>query len=164
MCVLGFPGGDTGKEPTCQCRTPKRQRFNPWVRKMLWRRAWPLTPLFLPGESHGQRSPEGYSPQDCKELNMTKATQHAHTHMYVLVTQSCWTLCDPMDCSPPGSSVHGISQARILERVVILFSSISSLPRNQNWVSCIPVLEPETNCLRPGSCIIYFYKLNAALG
>ena len=74
MCVLGFPGGDTGKEPTCQCRTPKRQRFNPWVRKMLWRRAWPLTPLFLPGESHGQRSPEGYSPQDCKELNMTKAT------------------------------------------------------------------------------------------
>ena len=34
--------------------------------------------------------------------------------MYVLVTQSCPTLCHPMDCSPPGSSVHGISQARIL--------------------------------------------------
>ena len=40
----------------------------------------------------------------------------------VLVTQSCLTLCDPMDCSPPGSSVHGISQAKILEWVAILFS------------------------------------------
>ena len=40
----------------------------------------------------------------------------------VLVFQSCLTLCDPMDCSPPGSSVHGISQARILEWVAIPFS------------------------------------------
>ena len=40
----------------------------------------------------------------------------------VLVTQSCLTLCDPMDCSLPGSSVHGILQARILEWVAILFS------------------------------------------
>ena len=40
----------------------------------------------------------------------------------VLVTQSCLTLCDPMDCSPPGSSVHGISQAKILEWVAIFFS------------------------------------------
>ena len=41
----------------------------------------------------------------------------------VLVTQSCPTLCDPMDCSPPGSSVHGILQARILEWVAIFFST-----------------------------------------
>ena len=39
-----------------------------------------------------------------------------------LVTKRCLILCDPMDCSPPGSSVHGISQARILERVAISFS------------------------------------------
>ena len=39
-----------------------------------------------------------------------------------LVTQSCLTLCDPMDCSPPGSSVYGIPQARILEWVAISFS------------------------------------------
>jgi len=43
-----------------------------------------------------------------------------------LVTQSCLTLCDPMDCSLPGSSVHGILKARILEWVVILFSRGSS--------------------------------------
>ena len=54
----------------------------------------------------------------------------------VLVTQSCPTLCNPMDCSTPGSSVHGILQARILEGVAILFSR-SSQPRDWTWVSCI---------------------------
>ena len=40
-----------------------------------------------------------------------------------LVTQSCLTLCDPMDCSPPGSSIHRIFQARVLEWVAISFSN-----------------------------------------
>ena len=53
------------------------------------------------------------------------------------VTQSCPTLCDLMDYSPPGSSVHGILQARILEWVAISFSRGSSWPRNQTRVSCI---------------------------
>ena len=44
----------------------------------------------------------------------------------VLVTWSCLTLCDPVDCSPPGSSVHGVLQARILEWVAMLFSRGSS--------------------------------------
>ena len=54
-----------------------------------------------------------------------------------LVTQSCLTLCSPMGCSPPGSSVHGIFQARILEWVVISFFKGSSQPRGQTQVSCI---------------------------
>ena len=54
-----------------------------------------------------------------------------------LLTKSCPTLCNPMDCSLPGSSVHEISQARILEWVVISFSRGSSWPRDQTWVSCI---------------------------
>ena len=53
------------------------------------------------------------------------------------VIQSCLTLCNPMDCRPPDSSVHGISQARILVWVVISFSRGSSRPRDQNCVSCI---------------------------
>ena len=57
--------------------------------------------------------------------------------MKVLVTQSCPTLCSPMDCSPPGSSVQGILQARILEWAAIPFSRGSSLPRDQALVSCI---------------------------
>ena len=53
------------------------------------------------------------------------------------VAQSCLTLCDPMDCSPPGSSVQGILQARTVEWVTISFSRGSSFPRDQTWVSCI---------------------------
>ena len=51
--------------------------------------------------------------------------------------QSCLTLCDPMDCSPLGTSVHRILQARIVKWVVIPFSRGSSWPRNQTCVSCI---------------------------
>ena len=51
--------------------------------------------------------------------------------------QSCPTLCDPMDCSPPGSSVHGISQARKLEWIAVSFSRGSSWPRDQTRVSRI---------------------------
>ena len=76
---LGVPGGTSGKEPAGQCRRPKRHRFNPWVGKFAWRRAWQPTPLFLPGESYGQRSLAGFSPQGCKELDMTEATQHVDT-------------------------------------------------------------------------------------
>ena len=52
-------------------------------------------------------------------------------------TQSCPTLCDPMDCSPTGSSVRGIFQARVLEWVAISFSRGSSQPRDWTQVSCI---------------------------
>ena len=55
----------------------------------------------------------------------------------VLVTQLCLTLCDPMDCSQPGSSVHGIFQARILEWVAISSSRASSQHRDQTQVSHI---------------------------
>ena len=53
------------------------------------------------------------------------------------VTQSCPTLWDPTDCSLPGSFVHGIFQARVLEWVAISFSRISSRPRDRTQVSCI---------------------------
>ena len=56
---------------------------------------------------------------------------------WVKVTQSCPTLCNPMDCRLPGSSVHGIFQARVLEWVAFPFSRRSSQPRDRTWVSCI---------------------------
>ena len=58
----GFRGGANGKETICQCRRLKRGWFDPWVRKIPWRKAWQLTPVFFPGESHDQRSLVGYSP------------------------------------------------------------------------------------------------------
>ena len=53
------------------------------------------------------------------------------------VAQPCLTLCDPVDCSPPGSSVHGILQAGILEWVAVPSPRGSSLPRDQTHVSCV---------------------------
>ena len=61
-----------------QCRRPG---FNPWVRKISWRREWLPTPVFLPGESHGQRSLLGYSPWGHKESDMMKKP-HFHFHFF----------------------------------------------------------------------------------
>ena len=63
--------------------------------------------------------------------------------MKVLVSQSCPTLCDPMDCSPPGSSVRGILQARILEWVGLSFPSPENLPD--------PGIEPRSPTLQGDS-------------
>ena len=65
-CAMGFPGGYSGLVPSCQCKTHKRLGFDPW------RREWLSTLVFLPGESHGQRSLASYSPQGCKELDTTE--------------------------------------------------------------------------------------------
>ena len=59
------------------------------------------------------------------------------TRKWSEVTQSCPTLCFPVNCSLPGSSIHGILQARILEWVAISFSRVSSRPRDRNRISCI---------------------------
>ena len=73
----------------------------------------------------------------------------------VLVAQSCLTLCSPMDCSLSGSSVHGILQARILERVAIPFSRRSSRPKDWTQFSCIAgafftILATREALLNPG--------------
>ena len=76
--MMGFQGGTSGKEPTCQCRRHKRCELHPWVRKIPWRRAWQAISVFLPEESHGQRTLAGYSLRGCKQLNTTEATQQQH--------------------------------------------------------------------------------------
>ena len=70
----GFPGGASGKEPTCQFKRHKRRGFNPCIGKILWRRKWQSTPVLLPGKTHGQRSLVDYSPCGLKESYMTEAT------------------------------------------------------------------------------------------
>ena len=73
---INEPGGASGKEPACQCRGCKKLRFNPWVEKIPWSRAWQPTPVSWPGESHGQRSLAGYSPWGFKESDMTEKLTH----------------------------------------------------------------------------------------
>ena len=79
----------TAEEPACQYRRCKRCRFDPRVRKIPWRGAWQPTPVFLPGQSHGQRSLAGYGPQGHKELDMTEGTQH-NTAAEACETQGGW--------------------------------------------------------------------------
>ena len=67
-----------GKESTCQYMRHKRYEFSPWVGTIPWRRAGQSTPVFLPGESHGQRSLAGCSLWGHKELD---PTEHAHTYI-----------------------------------------------------------------------------------
>ena len=62
LYIWGFPSGASGKEPACQCSRLKRHSFDPWVRKIPWRRAQLPTPLFLTGESNGKCSLVGYNP------------------------------------------------------------------------------------------------------
>ena len=62
------------KEPTCRCRRCKIWGFDPWVGMIPWRRAWQPTPVFLPGEVHGQRSLAGTSPWGGKDSDTTEAT------------------------------------------------------------------------------------------
>ena len=92
---LGFPGGTSGKEPACQCRTCKRRRFDSWVGKIARRRAWQSTPIFLPGESHGQRSLVGYSPRGHKESDMTEWLTLSLLFHPSLEPTGCWLGAGP---------------------------------------------------------------------
>ena len=76
--TLGFPGGASGKESTCQRKRHQRLGFDPWVRKIPWSRKWQPTPVFFPGKSHGQRSLEGYSPWGSQRANV----HIMYTHIY----------------------------------------------------------------------------------
>ena len=86
---MGLPGGTNNKEHTCQCRRHKRCSFDPWSRTIPWRRAQQPTPVFLTGESHGQRNLVDCSTKSCKELNSTEDTWNLHvkihTHVCVCV-------------------------------------------------------------------------------
>ena len=76
----------------------------------------------------------------------------------MLVAQSCLTVCGPMDCSPSGSSVHGILQATILEHVAILFSSGSSQPRDQTQVSSTADSLPSEPPENPQPSLVFQVK------
>ena len=89
-------------------------------------------PMFSDSLSSASFSPIKYNPS-----HVNRQGSQLQKLKWSEVTQSCLTLCDPMDCSLPGSSVRGIFQARVLEWVAISFSRGSSQPRDQTQVSCI---------------------------
>ena len=77
--LFGFLGGGVVKESTCQCW---RHGFDPWVRRISCRRKWQPTPVFFPGQSHGQRSLAGYNPWGHKESDRTE-----HTFVYFILAK-----------------------------------------------------------------------------
>ena len=66
--IYKLPQWLSSEDSACQCR---ERGFDPWVRKIPWRRKWLPTPVFLPGKSHGQKSLVGYSPWGLEESDMT---------------------------------------------------------------------------------------------
>ena len=115
---MGSPGDTHGKEATCQCEDIRDVGSVP--AKIPWRRSWQPTPVFLPGEFHGQRRLVGCSPWDHKQLDMSEMTEHAcklsrFSHVRLSVTPWTVTLQAPLSmgssrqeywsglpCPPPG--------------------------------------------------------------
>ena len=83
---MGLVGVNISKESACQCKRCKSRGFSPWVGKIPWSRKWQPTPVFLPRESHTQRSLAGYSPLNHKELD---TTEYTHTFIFWLL----WVCC-----------------------------------------------------------------------
>ena len=140
-----------------------------WCRSMMLSTSWctwqqslqlPDPPLDLPSCSKAVRT-DGLTGQPYPSCVCVHMVHHfkscAPVWLLCVYAQSCPTLCDPMGCSLPGSSVHGTSQARILEWVAISFSSRSSWSRNQtciSGISCfstVPPGKPPVGTLTRGS-------------
>ena len=100
----------------------------------------------------GFSRPEYWSGVPLPSLLLFEAMVFQRLVEVLLFSKSCLTLCDPMDCSPPGSSVHGISKARILEWVTISFSRAFSQPRDQTYISCIS--DDLLHCRQSACCIL----------
>ena len=81
--VPGLPWWLRGKQPACSAGNAGDEGST-FVRRISWRREWQPMPLFLSGESQGQRSLVGCSPWSYKESDKTKVTEHAHTHYHSL--------------------------------------------------------------------------------
>ena len=77
--INGFLGCAVVKNLPANDEELKKCGFDPWVRNIPWRRKWQPTPVFLPGNFHGQRSLVGYSQWGCKELDTTEHNTHTHT-------------------------------------------------------------------------------------
>ena len=119
-----FTSDSDGKESACNVGDPG---LIPGSGRFPWRWEWHPTPVFWPGESHGQRSLVGYSPWRHKEVDTTQQLTLALFTIAAAAAakslQSCPTLCDPRDGSAAGSPFPGILQARTLEWAAISFSN-----------------------------------------
>ena len=93
----------SGREFTCQCRRCRRHGFDPCFESIPWRKKWQPNPVFLPGKSQGQRSPEGYSSEGSEESDITEHTT-AHSDSIIqspfsptnILSSFCLCACVPV--------------------------------------------------------------------
>ena len=88
---MGFLAWLSSKESACQCRRCRKHGFSPWVGKILWRRTWPSTPVFLPGKSRGLRILAGYSQWGHKESDTTEHSCMDRSKMVICLFGTSWT-------------------------------------------------------------------------
>ena len=106
----------------CVCLQCTRPGFDPWVGKIPWRRKWQPIPVFLPGESHGQRSLAGYSPQGLKESD---TTERLHTHKLSWVTNTLchlspsWESSWSLPCKGNMTSSNQVSLETVVETALV---------------------------------------------
>ena len=100
----------------------RRPGFDPWVGKVPWRKEWLPTPMFLPGEFHGQRSLVGYSPWSCKESDTTERLTHTHTHTHTVTEQMTDTKV---------LRIFGSTQNCLLSKWFFFFSVTRGLSKNR---------------------------------
>ena len=124
-------GDSSGQESACQCRRPKRRGFDPWVRKIHWRRKWQPTPIFLPGKSHGRRSLEDYSPRGQKSWTRWS------THEYLVAVQSL--RCVQLFTTPWTAACQAFLSFTISWSLLKLMS-IESVMASNHLIFCCPLL------------------------
>ena len=130
MFGLGFPDGSHSKESSCNAED--LGLIDPWVRKISWRREWLSTPVFLPGEFHGQRSLAGYSPWGCKQ------------------SDNCWKYIS-YQAGYSWKQIHENSLIKAKNEVASLLDYVLEIQRElghllkwQNWGFRFSQLEPAT--------------------
>ena len=142
---LGLPGGLDGKKLVCNAgdlgsipglgRSPEEGNGNPLQYSCLEK---PMDRGVLQVTVHWVTKGRTRLNTFTSLLHFSLMATSRKAHCCSSVTQLCPNFCDPMDCSPAGSFVHGIFQARMLEWVAISFFRGSSQPRDRIHVSCVP--------------------------
>ena len=135
LFMWGFPGGPGGEECTSQCRRHKRHEFDSWVGKIPWRRKWQPTPVFLPGESHGQKSLAGYNAWGCKESDTIEATEHTFIYLIGLAA-ACRILVAACGIQLPNP---GLNLGPLYWESVVL---ATGSPGKSHWASSDSVFIP----------------------
>ena len=110
ICNMPAPG-TSGKEPACQCRRCKRREFDPWVRKIPWRRKWQPTPISLPGESYGQWRLAGHCREPAYCILSAYRILHIECSTFTASSFRIWN-SSTGSLSLPGASVRNPSRGK----------------------------------------------------